>query len=215
MYSSGQVTLETKVMPRTKKDKRRQQIEAAAFELLSEKGYRSTSMLQIAKRASASNQTLYAWYGNKQTLFQNLIEENARVIKDLLHGACADQSDPLATLCALGPLLLDFTTTDKAIIMNRAAIADAGETGLLGRAIDSAARHEIVTMITAIMQKLITAGHYHPDTDPSEAAESYVSLLLGEVPMRQALGRIPPLGSAEIATRASRAFDLTNRLYAI
>ena len=200
-------------METDRQEERRKQIEAAAFELLAEKGYRSTSMLQIAKRAAASNQTLYAWYGNKQTLFQKLIEENAEAIKELLTGALDNQTEPLETLRTLGPLLLEFTTGEKAIIINRAAIADAGETGLLAEAIDLAARQNIVKLITAIMKQLASAGRFHGSVDPGEATETYISLLFGEVPMRQAMGRLPPLNSAEISTRAERAFKLTLRLY--
>ncbi|MFV0333838.1 MAG: TetR/AcrR family transcriptional regulator [Tropicimonas sp.] len=196
-----------------KQDERRRQIEVAAFELLAEKGYRSTSMLQIAKRASASNQTLYAWYGNKQTLFQKLIEENAREVTGLLRAMLKGSGDPLEALRALGPLFLQFTAGEKAIIVNRAAITDAGETGLLGEAIDRGARQEMVALIAAIMEQLVAVGRFHRDTAPADAAETYISLLLGEVPMRQALGRLAPLGPADCEARAGRAFELTNRLY--
>lgn len=200
-------------MSTDKQDERRRQIETAAFELLAEKGFRSTSMLQIAKRASASNQTLYAWYGNKQTLFQNLIEENARNIKDLLHAALDRRSDPMEALRALGPMFLAFTTGEKAIIVNRAAITDAGETGLLGEAIDRGARQDMFGLITAIMEQLIETGRFAPDVEPADAAETYVSLLMGEVPMRQALGRLDPLTDAECRARADRALSLVSRLY--
>lgn len=192
---------------------RRREIEAAAFELLAEKGYRSTSMLQIAKRAAASNQTLYAWYGNKQTLFQNLIEENAKAVKALLRDAVAGQTDEIEALRALGPLLLTFTTGEKAIIMNRAAIADASETGILGTAIDTTARQEMIAMINEIMTQLVVSGRFVEGTEPSVAAETYVSLLFGEVPLQQAMGRLAPLDAATIANRSERALELTLRLF--
>lgn len=192
---------------------RRREIEAAAFELLAEKGYRSTSMLQIAKRAAASNQTLYAWYGNKQTLFQSLIEENAKAVKALLRGAVAGQTDAIEALRDLGPLLLAFTTGEKAIIMNRAAIADASETGILGAAIDTTARQEMIAMINEIMTQLIASGHFTGGTEPSMAAETYISLLFGEVPLQQAMGRLAPLDAATIAARSDRALELTLRLF--
>ena len=200
-------------MSTDRQDERRREIEIAAFELLAEKGYRSTSMLQIAKRASASNKTLYAWYGNKQSLFQSLIEENAREVKNLLSAALENSSDPLEALRRLGPLFLHFTTGEKAIIVNRAAITDAGATGLLGEAIDRGARQEMLALITAIMEQAVVAGLFRPETDPPDAAETYVSLLLGEIPMRQALGRHAALNESEALARANRAFSSTCRLY--
>ncbi|WER11309.1 hypothetical protein PUH89_12350 [Rhodobacter capsulatus] len=40
---------------------------------------------------------------------------------------------------------------------------------------------------------MIATGRFAPDTDPAEAAETYISLLFGEGQMRQALGRQAPL----------------------
>jgi AcrR family transcriptional regulator len=194
------------------REPRRREIEAAAFALLAEKGYRAASMLEIAKRAGASNQTLYAWYGNKQTLFRRLIEENGHAVTQMLAGAAAS-GDPLETLRALGPALLAFTTGGKAIIMNRAAIMDAAETGILAEAIDGAARSPILAMIEAVMARLVETGAFASNLDPSEAAESYISLLLGETQMRQAMGRLGPLDDAAVEARAALAFTLTLRLY--
>ncbi|KQB13213.1 hypothetical protein H9N28_11080 [Rhodobacter capsulatus] len=61
---------------------------------------------------------------------------------------------------------------------------------------------------------MIATGRFAPDTDPAEAAETYVSLLFGEGQMRQALGRQAPLTPPQIAARAERAFALTRRLFA-
>jgi len=201
-------------MDQDRQEARRREIETAAFELLAEKGFRSTSMLQIAKRANASNQTLYAWYGTKQALFSALIAENGRRVSEHLQAALAGQADPLAALDRLGALLLAFTSSDKAIILNRAAIADAAETGRLAEAIDSAARGPMLAQITALMAEAVAVGQFAPGTDPAEAAETYVSLLFGEVQMRQALGRQAPLTPPQIAARAARAFALTRRLFA-
>ncbi|MCP4433742.1 MAG: TetR/AcrR family transcriptional regulator, partial [Gammaproteobacteria bacterium] len=44
---------------------RQYRIEEATYELLAESGYHACSMLSIAKRAKASNETLYRWYGDK------------------------------------------------------------------------------------------------------------------------------------------------------
>ena len=61
---------------------------------------------------------------------------------------------------------------------------------------------------------MIATGRFAPDTDPAEAAETYVSLLFGEGQMRQALGRQAPLTPPQIVARAERAFALTRRLFA-
>lgn len=197
------------------RDERHEQIQAAAFALLNELGYRKTSMLLIAKRAQASNQTLYAWYRNKQELFRGIVERFGRAVREQLQAALQDEQDPLQALAALGPTLLRFTTDEHAIIMNRAAVIDAAETGVLAKAIDEVARDTIFPLIAALMQRLIECGRFAADVSAEEAAQTYVALLFGEAQLRQALGNLPPFDAAERSRRSQRAFDLTCRLYAM
>jgi AcrR family transcriptional regulator len=196
-----------------RQDERRRRIERAAFEVLTEVGYRRASMLQIAKRAQASNETLYAWYGNKQTLFGAIIEENGRAVRGLLEAALERHDDPLRTLETLGPVLLRFTTDEMAIAMNRAAVADAAETGVLAAAIDAVARGRIFPLITALMARLEDTGVFRLDSGPENAAGTYVSLLLGEIQFRQALGTLAPFGKDDVERQAETAFRLACRLY--
>ena len=46
------------------KMKKQRQIEQAAYDLLEQQGYDGISMLKIARRAKASNETLYRCYGD-------------------------------------------------------------------------------------------------------------------------------------------------------
>ncbi len=194
---------------------RRQQIEAAALAVLAERGYRRTSMLQIARRANASNETLYAWYGSKEKLFADIIESNGQIVREHLELALAENTNPLKSLEALGPLLLAFTTSDKAIIVNRAAIADMSETGLLAQAIDKSARGVLYPLVCSLMGAIEQAGHFKLDAGIEDAADCYITLLFGETQFRQAMGRTGPLSSKAINHKARRAFDLTQRLFSV
>lgn len=200
-------------MNRSDQDDRRARIEAAAFELLKEVGYRKTSMLLIAKRAQASNQTLYGWYSNKQALFRGIIEHFGRAVREQLQAALSEDQPALQALQALGPALLAFTTDEHAIIMNRAAVIDASDTGVLATAIDEVARDAIYPLIRALMQRLVNDGVFAPQVQADEAAQTYVALLFGECQLRQALGTLPPFDEQERAERSERAFRLTCRLY--
>ena len=192
---------------------RRIQIEKAAFEVLAEKGFRRTSMLQIAKRAKASNETLYAWYGNKQALFSSIIEENGKAARSLLNHAERSKYPPLETLQALGPLLLQFVATENAITINRATVEDASETGMLAQAIDKLARDSIYPLLCRLMDELAERGDFVLDAGPRDAADSYLALLFGEVQIRQAFGIQPPFSQEQITAKADRAFDLMLRLF--
>ena len=107
-----------------KKTIRQQQIEKAAYEVLESKGYGGTSMQGIAKRARASNETLYNWYGDKKGLFQALVTRNAAEVKSHLEAELKTDKDALSILSSLGPKLLGLLTGDRAVALNRAAAAD-------------------------------------------------------------------------------------------
>jgi AcrR family transcriptional regulator len=55
------------------KPDRRQEVLQVAFDVFAEKGYSGATMLEIAQRAHASKETLYAWFQNKGNLFETLI----------------------------------------------------------------------------------------------------------------------------------------------
>lgn len=200
-------------MNQADRDERHAEIQAAAFALLKELGYRKTSMLLIAKRAQASNQTLYAWYSNKQQLFRGIINNFGLAVREQLSAALKEDQDPLKALKALGPTLLRFTTDEHAIIMNRAAVIDASETGVLAQAVDEVARDAIFPLICALMQRLVDTGAFAPKVQAEDAAQTYVALLFGEAQLRQALGNLPPFDEKTIAARSARAYQLTCKLY--
>jgi len=187
-----------------KQEARRREIERAAYEVLAEKGYEAASMLAIAKRAGASNETLYNWYGNKQTLFRSLVQANAQQVADLLRDSIASGRDPLDTLARLGPLLLRLLVSEKAIALNRAAVADAAGSGLLGQALAEAGRDTVAPLIAQVFKQAHATGQLFVE-NPDEAADVYVSVLVGDLQIRRAIGVLKIMREAEIRRRANRA----------
>ncbi len=183
---------------------RKQRIEAAALDLLAEKGYLATSMLAVAKRARASNETLYNWYGNKQGLFRSLVETNASEVKALLESDLAQERPPQATLQALGPLLLGLLVSDKAITLNRAAAADPS--GELARELTQAGRGTVAPLIAHVFVNARDAGILAFD-DAGQAVALYLDLLVGDLQIRRVLGAVPVLTRAEIDRRAAVALE--------
>lgn len=194
------------------REKRRREIERAAYDLLAEKGYAGASMLSIAKRAGASNETLYRWYGGKAELFRSLVETNAAEIATLLRESINRGADPIDTLERAGPVLLRLLVSEKAIALNRAAAADTSETGVLGRALAAAGRDTVLPLVAAVFQAAVAAGRLGAD-DPAEPAEAYLALLVGDLQVRRVIGVVPPLDETAIDLRAARALAFTQRLF--
>ncbi|SDD81007.1 DNA-binding transcriptional regulator, AcrR family [Paracoccus isoporae] len=186
--------------------KRHETIAAAAYALLAEHGYGGTSMLRVAKTASASNETLYRWYGDKDGLFAQMIEDNAAEIRDMLTAALSGSDAPEATLRAAAPVLLRMLVGDRAVLLNRAAAADA--TGRLGAAISAGGRGQVMPLLDRVMARLCADA-------PGEAERMtgwLLALLIGDWQIRRVIGEMARPGEAEIAARSAAAVDGVLRL---
>ncbi len=194
-------------------ERRRAAIEAAAYEVLAEKGYKAASMLEIAKRAGASNETLYKWYGNKQGLFRALVEANAREASRRLD-AYLDHSvgSALDTLEDVGVALLTTLTGDRAVALNRAAAGDVHDTGSLGPALATFGRKAVMIRLAALFRHARALGEINV-RDAEEAAETWLSLLVGDLQIRRVTGAIGPLETAAAKTRSAEARRAVVSLY--
>ena len=192
---------------------RREKIHQAAYALLAEKGYRGTSMLSIAKRAKASNETLYRWYGGKQGLFEEMVHENARAVSEVIAAhLCADQ--PLwDSLNAIGPVLLELVTGPRALALNRAAGADVHNSTQLGETISRAGRETVAPLIVEIFARATSTGEA-PGIDPVQATELYLTLLIGDLQIRCVIGAIEPPDSEERSARSRQVIDNFRKIYA-
>lgn len=183
------------------KAERKAQIEAAAYEVLAEKGFQNMSMLAVAKAAKASNETLYRWFGDKTGLFQALIETNAMTVAEVLAETLHGQTDPRHALSHLGPVLLKMLLGDRAIALNRVAAADAS--GVLGQVLAKSGRGRVFPLIAQLFDRLVTAGVVRGN--PVDLARLYVDLLVGDLQIRRATGALGPLSKDEIQSRAALA----------
>ena len=181
-----------------KKQDKHEAITTAAYALLAEKGYTGASMLSIAKAAKASNETLYRWYGDKRGLFEAMVRDNAQGIRHRLEQALSDDQDPMEALEQIAPLLLSMLLDDRAISLNRAAAADPG--GELGAAISTGGRDEIVPLIRALISRLSIQ-----DTEGLNPTDLFVTLLVGDLQIKRAIGALHPLSQEQVTQRASEA----------
>ncbi len=191
---------------------REAEILEAAFAELLEKGYRGTTMLAVARRAAASKETLYAWYGDKCGLFRALVTANAAAIEGFLAQSLTREGDSEAALRRMGALLLALLLGERAVAINRAAAADVAEGGALGQALAEGGRERILPLIRALLRRARKEGLLAFEAD-LEVAEVYLGLLLGDLQVRRIIGVAKEPGTREMEQRAARAVLQLRRLY--
>lgn len=187
-------------------ERRRNEIEDAAYRLLLEKGFKATSMLAVARLAKASNETLYKWYGDKIGLFAAMILQNTKTVEAELVKVRTEGEAGLDALNAVGRTLLEMVTGDRAVALNRAAAGDPS--GRLGALLAKQGRSRVAPQIAKLIQEL-----YGDDIDFQECTETYIMLLIGDLQIRRATGAISLLTKKDIAARADRATRQLQVLY--
>lgn len=196
-------------MDEPKQNDCRIQIETAAYGLLSLKGYKATSMLEVAKRAKASNETLYKWYGNKQGLFLSMVERSVAASRELLVSSLEGDQDLAAILDTFGPQLLQMLTSQRTIVLNRAAAGDVHDTGMLGRTITEGGRDAILPILAQVFDLSEPKG-----MTGYEAAELYLDILISDLQIRRVIGVLPMLSETDVKARSDRARDIVLKLIA-
>ena len=194
------------------RDKRRDEILDIAVEVLAERGYRQTSMLEIARRASASKETLYAWFGDKGGLFEAVIRRNAMTVQAVLVRHLEDQAPIERALEEFGRALLRLLLGDDAVAINRAAISEAKSDPRLAEILASAGREATLPSFVRFLELHHGRGALALE-DPTQAAETFLGLLIGDTQIRRLLGRLEAPSEQQIDARAARAARNFLRLY--
>ena len=189
-------------MKQDQKTQRQERIAKAAYELLEEQGYAGISMLKIARRARASNETLYRWYGDKKGLFQMLVKENAAEVTAVLQEGLSNKMPPEAVLDILGPRLLSVLLGNRAVALNRAAAADAS--GELGQSLSRYGRAAVMPLIEQVFLGLCVTRR-KPTAKAALFADLYFRLLVGDLQIRRVSGGLAELKPAAMEHRAEMA----------
>jgi AcrR family transcriptional regulator len=180
-----------------KEDRRREILEAAFIEF-SKKGYAGASMEAIARRARASKETLYAWFENKETLFNTLFAARLDAMTSGAAAAAARDPSPANVLPIVAEDTIHFML---AISPLSQAVGEPNES----------ARRMIGATIAQERQRFVdyllrcrAAGFIAFDDDPFELASLFVAMAEGEWQLRLDTGMLDELTDSMIRRHAQR-----------
>ena len=194
----------SEVAERPAKEVRRNEILDAAFEEFSKHGYAGASMAAIARRARASKETLYAWFENKETLFNTLLASRLDGIASRVTAVAERDPSPASVLSAIAEdvIRLELATAPLGQAMG------AGESTekalrLLGQTIG-----EWRARFVGYILECRAAGAIAFDDDPFEMVSLFVAMAQGEWGLRLATGMLDQVTDAMITAHAQRVTRL-------
>ncbi|MGI9598069.1 MAG: TetR/AcrR family transcriptional regulator [Acidimicrobiales bacterium] len=180
------------------REERRARVLEAAFEELVESGYDGVTMLKIAKRAGASKETLYSWFGSRHGLFNAMITSNGEQTAIRVREALAGDGDPAETLTGFCVGLLTLLTTNPGVALNRAAMNSPE----LAEMLLASGRHRVGPIVEEYLATLDERGIIEVD-DPSRAFTLLYGLAIRDSQIRVLLGEAPPPRQVVVAQAGS------------
>lgn len=178
----------------------------AATDLFIAHGYGAVSMDAIARAASVSKATLYAYFRSKDQLFATIITEACRANFDWQSGLPAGETDVRPALTALGRRVLGFLLQDRALAIYRVVIAESVRFPELGIAFFEGGAGTAHRRFGDWLVDQARTGQLHL-SDPPRAVEQFMALLRAGPYFRAVLGVPPPPSQAEIEATVAAAVD--------
>ncbi len=204
MEELGQYVVE-KSGSRRSSVERWEEILNVALSVLAERGYRGASMLQIARRAQASKETLYAWFGDKRGLFEELARWQAeRVDAVITPNLERDGDEPAEVLRGFALELQRLLLGERAVVINRAAISEAASDPTFARILATQGRGSVVLKLERYLEGQRERGRL--EFEEAEAAiDAIIGLAIGDQQVRRLLGVLPMPETEQMEARAERA----------
>ena len=182
------------------KEGRRREILDAAFAEFTAKGYAGASMAAIARRAQASKETLYAWFENKETLFNTVFESRLAGMVSRVGAVAVQDPAPAAVLPIVAEDVIRFMLA-MAPLNQAMGVGEPSDKALrlVGQTIAEERARFVDYLLRCRDQGLIAF-----DDDPLELVSLFVAMAEGEWIMRLATGQLAELTDAMIADHARR-----------
>ncbi len=184
---------------------RRNEILNVALAVLAERGYRDASMREIARRAHASKETLYSWFGDKRGLFEQLISWQAERLDGALARSLEPEGDDArAVLRTFAIEMLRLLLGERAVIINRVAISEYPADPAFARILTSRGRGSVVPKLERYLEEQQARGRFEFQ-DAEYAAEILIGLVIGDQQVRRLLGSLSEPRPIQVEERAELA----------
>jgi AcrR family transcriptional regulator len=185
---------------------RREEILEVALSVLAERGYWGASMREIAERAQASKETLYAWFGSKRELFEELVGWQAERVDAVIAPNLERDGDPSEVLRGFALELQRLLLGERSVVINRAAISEVTSDPTFAQILATQGRGRVVPKLVRYLEGQRERGHLHFE-EAEAAIDTLIGLAIGDQQVRRLLGVLLMPGPEQIEARAERAVE--------
>ncbi|MEO8160939.1 MAG: TetR/AcrR family transcriptional regulator [Arenimonas sp.] len=198
---------------RPKDMEKRAAILDAAMVLFPARGYDGASVEAIAHAAGVSKLTVYSHFADKEALFGAAVTECCAQL--LPHRLFAPEpSLPIeAALASIARAFVDLMMDQRAIMLHRVMVSQAGQDGRLAEIFFGAGPRGALMEMEAFLGAA-NADHSLCVETPARAAEHFFCLLKGVRHMRVLVGLCAPPSDAERDAHVAEVVALFLRAYA-
>jgi AcrR family transcriptional regulator len=194
------------------RESRRDRILQVATDVFLEDGYAATAMSAISQRLGGSKATLYAYFPNKEDLLEAIILRQCQILF-----AALDQAEALPgiseRLARLGTVFMGVLASEAGIRTMQLCIEVSRHHPEFARRFEEVSIRVITDQLTALLEQADARGEIHAP-DPMLAANTFISLMRGDLHFRRLLNLIPEPAAASVETEARTAVALFLRAFA-
>lgn len=194
---------------------RKEEVFQKTIKLLSTKDYSRVTMLDIAKEAKISKETLYKNFGSKTGLFVAIIQKNSNIIREKIDEALQIQENfAEQVLINVVYLYLNTIISNGSAVINRIAISEINQTPELASILIENGRNNVYPSMCRYIdglqkQKVISSEH-----EPERMVEILFGLAAGDMQIRYLLKTFPSNFNEEaLKERAEKAVEYFFRIF--
>ncbi len=186
---------------------------ATAAAMFERRGYEGTTIDALAEAAGVGKPTLYARFGDKGGLFAAVFRMRVEAVLAPVAAeatAAAEAHEPAdlpQVLRTIGILLLQRSLLPDTVALSRIIVAEAGRFPELARLSHAEGWLRCVGLVADLLRSYDDAGAIAAGPDVEEAADLFLSLIMGRKQRAVMLG-LPAPDLAAITRRVTRCVDI-------
>lgn len=193
------------------RERRRDRILEVATRVFFEEGFAAATMSTISARLGGSKATLYAYFPNKETLFEAIIQRQCELLLRAIDEA-GSLAELRGQLTHLGLAFVGLLVSEPGVRTMQLSIEGSRNNPALAHRFEQVGVRAVTERLVSFLGDASARGELSAP-DPLEAARTFISLMRGDLHFRRLLNLIPEPSPKTMRLEVDRAIDIFLRAY--